>query len=148
MTHTTTGTTLIWIDLWEYQCCGTPLHAGEVADLTVSHLAGADHWHTATGEPIGLSAGHHNQPPDNWHIRVHIDNLWEARASNDRRESVNLTPISVMQPWDEDWQPALHDGQPAGWIIRATILGELPPRSDNLPYGNNPKPRTLRPPRQ
>lgn len=145
MTHTTSGTALVWIDLWEYQCCGTPLHAGDVADLTVSHLAEADHWQTATGEPITLSAGHHNRPPDSWHIRVHVDDLCEARATGEnhlRPEPLSLTPIRVMKPWDEDWQPAAQDGQPVGWIMRATILGELPPRPNNLPYGNNPRPRT------
>lgn len=148
MTNITSGTVLIWISQWEYQCCGNPIKSGDVVDLTVFPPVERDAWTHVVGR-IALVAGHHVPPEDAYHLRVHVDRLMEARARREQNPadevwrsepgSEEVHEVPTMMRWEEDWQPAQHGAEPCGWILEATILAELPPRADDLPYGLNPK---------
>lgn len=134
---------LIWVDQWQYQCCGTPLATGDTADLTVHPTRHARPWETAAGGPITLAAGHHAEPDHSHHLRVRLDRLLEARAHQQPSpdddawhpapDSCEVHDVTEMKLWDEDWQPARHGGQPAGWILGATVLDAPPQRCPTPP---------------
>lgn len=144
MTPIPASTVLIWISQWEYQCCGSPIAAGDSVDLTVHKTACGQPWEAALADRISLAAEHHAPPEDSYHLRVRVERVLEARAHRElgpdgaRRllpSSGEVADVAVMRVWDDGWQPARHGGTPEGWILQATILRRLPPREDGLPYG-------------
>ncbi len=154
MTHITSGTVFIWIAQWEYQCCGTPITSGDVVDLTVCETDWAEPWQTAVGGPIPLAAEHHVPPEGSHHLKVRVERLMEARAhriQDPDDEGWYLVPgsgevcdVATMKVWNEEWQPARVGGEPEGWILEATVLAELPPQRNNIPYGIDLTPRLIR----
>lgn len=155
MTHITFGTTLIWIDQWEYQCCGNPISTGDVVELTLFETDWPEPWTPALAAPVQLAASHHVPPPESYHLRVRVGRLFEARAKREQRPgdeawpliagSAEVQQVGVMRVWDEDWQPALHGGDPEGWVLDVTVLEELPPRPDDVPYGIDLSPKLVGP---
>lgn len=80
MTHMTSGTVLIWISQWEYQCCGAPVTVGDVVNLTVHPAEGVQAWEATMGGAIALAAAHHVSPEDSYHLRVEVARVVEARG--------------------------------------------------------------------
>ncbi|WP_425600043.1 DUF6578 domain-containing protein [Ornithinimicrobium sufpigmenti] len=139
------GTVLIYIEQWEYQCCGTPINVGDTVALTVHQSDWSQPWWPALGQPVSLIAGHHEPRTGSIHVRVRVERLWEASAYREQQsgddtwylvpDSGQIAGITSMKVWDTDWQPTQDGAWPEGWIVQATILGELPPQPDGSPYG-------------
>lgn len=141
-----TTTAFVYVAQWEYQCCGSLISVGDTVDLTVHPDDWAEPWRHALPEPVTLIAEHHVPPDESWHLRVHVDQLWEARVRRAPRpghgsvlypvaDSGEIAEITSMRRWDDAWQPARHGGEPDGWIMRVTVIEDLPARPDGLPYG-------------
>ena len=152
MAESPTHPLLVLVSLWEYECCGDPLRAGDTTTLQLIHTAPDRIWSRRLPVAPEWHLTRHRVDEVERVVRAQVFRLWEAFCDLQRNpngswdpapSSGTLRPVLTMQPHRDTWQgdPDWHrPGMPAGrrrpraaqaWVVLLDVLQELP--LDTLP---------------